>query len=57
MSYKYPEERKRLRVSGTLPQKQHEWVEEKIKEGRFYNWSHALQIAFKKLQAQEDKAK
>jgi len=43
-----------MKISGTIKSNQLEWIEEKIKDGTFYNKSHALQKGIELLQKQEE---
>ena len=53
MPRKVKVEDKRMKISGTIPRAQHEWLEKMIAEGKFYNKSHALQEGLKALREKE----
>jgi len=44
---------KRKRKNITLPNEIYDWIQHQIDKGRFYNFSHACEIALKKLKEQE----
>jgi Arc/MetJ-type ribon-helix-helix transcriptional regulator len=46
-----------VKISGTIKPEQNKWIEDKIKEGKFYNISHILQEGIKQLQRKELKNK
>ena len=46
-----------VKISGTIKPEQNRWIENKIKEGKFYNISHILQEGIKLLQSKENKSK
>lgn len=43
----------RMKISGTIKPNQFEWIEKKIKEGTYYNRSHALQKGIELLKKQD----
>ena len=47
--------RKRIRKDITLDVEIYKWIEDKIEEGAFWNFSHAIEIALKKLKEEMEK--
>jgi len=48
---------KRKRKDITLAEEIYEWIENKIKEGVFFNFSHACEYALRRLKEEMDKEK
>ena len=42
-----------VKISGTIKPDQEKWINDKIKQGKYYNVSHVLQEGIKLLQQQE----
>lgn len=50
-------EEKNVKISGTIRLDQGEWVSKKLKEHKFYNKSHIIQLGIDLLQEREKEKK
>ena len=46
-------ERKRLKITGTIPDDLFEWGDKQIKERAYFRWSHLIEVALTRLKEEE----